>query len=471
MINKTYYAFCACTLILCDTMYGYSTIYVPHAISYNPSYEQSLREEILYVGQHEQHFFSAQGYFQKSIGHNVNKSFLIGGNVFNSVNEKGIGDICPLWFQTIAPDDGMYKSSITMNPESFTFGALLQAGFGLTDNIYLVLNTAVAQTQNSIAFDEDVVSPHGTVAEYSTIEKSLYDEQRLFAKLPAGSLLKKTGVDDIQVKLLYKKEFASTLITPYLMLGVPTGVGTKGVYLFEPLVGSKHVQLGLGTNVYGKLFEGEESEVYFVNEIKWYYGLQSEETRSLDLVKNGQWSRFMLLVQEDTPAHVEFAANYTTVPVKVTAGNHLHILTSIHSKKNNLSLEFGTQFFYRQQEKLSLAKTNNLDGKGMGIADLLGIPKLNPFSASTAHISQGVEGVNIMRSDATFVALTDADLDLISGAQKESVIFTPYFSIGCDVRNDESNPFYLTCTGSFECTGRDSQMNVFSLLFGMSTMF
>lgn len=461
----------ACVFSFFSLLHGYSTIYVPSSVSYNPVYDQALRQSVVRSDDVEGHFISAQLYTQKSIGNSLDTNFLIQGNSFNSVNEFGYADICSEWFQTINEDGDTYRSILSMRPESFSFGGLLQAGVSFYEHFYLIANTTILQTQNAIHFQEDIMSHQGAVPEYNSITTSLQDEYRLYAKLSSGSLLKKTGVDDVQIRLLYKADFDSTIFTPYAMLGIPTGKGSQGVYLFEPLVGSKHVQLGLGANVYGSCFENQETQIYFVGEAKWYYGLQSEEVRSLDFTKNGQWSRFLLVVKEETPAHVEFAANYSTVPVQVTPGNHVHILAALKGTKDTVNFECGYKLFYRGQEKIALSSSVNLQNKNIGIADLLGIPNLNPVSASTATIAQGVRGANVMRSDAEFVALTNEDLNLVSAAQKTVVDHTLYAHVGCNVTAHKDTPVYLTLTGACQAAERSSDLHMFSLLFGMNVLF
>ena len=106
--------------------------------------------------------------------------------------------------------------------------------------------------------------------------------------------LKKSGVDDICIKLGYdfirdENEHAGI----YGLVFAPTGKGTKAKYLFEPLVGSRHVGAGLGFNADALIYECDAYSVDLLVDARYAYFFKHKEWRSIDLF-NGDWSRYLL---------------------------------------------------------------------------------------------------------------------------------------------------------------------------------
>ena len=165
----------------------------------------------------------------------------------------------------------------------------------------------------------------------------------------------KGGVDDLQIKLLknFKMcEDESLFGDIYALVGVPTGHGSKAVYLFEPMVGSNHVQFGLGLNA-EKSFDlclCDRFSLY--GEFKWRYGFKAKETRSFDMTPNGQWSRYMLFTTPTSDANPFPAINDLTFKAHVTPRNSFDLLLAAHAELCRFSFELGYNFWYRQSEKV-----------------------------------------------------------------------------------------------------------------------
>lgn len=402
-----------------------SSIFIPRQLSYNPVLENALAlnnannsSACLYA--------SIKPVYTQSTGKKFNTYFTINHQETLNIQENGSGDIDPLWFQVISSDDTYYSSKLSFCPTRKTYGALLFIELQLPYYFSISLNTALVTAQNSMhMFEKDIQHP-GT-AVYKTVSASYAASTRTYGKICGTHT--KTGIDDIQLKIL-KNVIGTERCSwdVYVLAGIPTGKGAKSIYLFEPLVGSRHAQLGLGSYYTRRIHEYTCGHLTFLSELKWRYGLCGTERRLYDLNENGQWSRYMLLVNQSDLYTTFFASNKFALETKVTPRNSLDIFLALNACHNNWHAEIGYDFWYRNREKIALKE--NVEAK-LGIADLIGIAALSPTSASTATISQSVSaGTNQMQHDASFVAIKNEDLNLNSGAAPESRSNTIYGSIG-----------------------------------------
>jgi hypothetical protein len=258
-----------------------------------------------------------------------------------------------------------------------------------------------------------------------------------YGKVCCASLV---GVDDVQIKFL--KNFTlcddnSVFGDIYALLGVPTGHGSKAVTLFEPIIGSNHVQIGFGLNA-EKSFDLCFCDTFSLyGELKWRYGFNGKETRSFDMTPNGQWSRYMLFTTPLAPAEPFPAINDLTFKATVAPRNSFDLLIAAHAELNSWSFELGYNFWYRQAEKVCPC----IDLPNVGIADLVGIAQLanqNPVTVTTSSMATISEGVfpNTfqMPRDAAYTLVMAKNINARSGAQPTSLSNAVFGSIGyqCD---------------------------------------
>lgn len=403
------------------------TIFVPRQLSYNPILENGLVFNELSVN-NTKCIFSVKPIYTQSIGKKFKSYFNIGHENTMYVNEDGSGDIDSLWFKVVGPDGSFYSSELSFCPVRKTYGAMLFAELALPCNFALSINTALVKTTNEMNLRERNIESLGTLDGFATIQESLSNPQRKFGKVCGKQ--SKTGFDDIQLKILKNicgNECYSWDI--YALIGIPTGAGTQSRFMFEPLVGSKHAQLGAGTYYFKKLREYECGQINFLGEFKYRYGFSGKETRLFDLTENAEWSRYMLLVKETDKYATFFASNNLALLSNTSPRNSIDLYLAINASRNKWNFELGYDFWYRSVEKVGLAKCTTLE-PNTGIADLLGIARLSPESASTANISESVlAGPNQMTSDSSFVSITDADLNLNSAAAPKSISNSFYASI------------------------------------------
>lgn len=152
--------------------------------------------------------------------------------------------------------------------------------------------------------------------------------------------------------------------------------------------------------------------------------------------------------------------------VKVTPRNSFDLYLALDFNRLAWQFEMGYDLWFRNSEKIKFTKKTKL-ANNLGVADLLGIVDLNPQSASTSNISQGVaSGVNQMVNDPSFVAITLADLNLASGAAPQAFSNTFYGSIG---RNYEH--VLIGLNGSYEIGSNQDTPSIFFIWLNCDFIF
>lgn len=402
------------------------SIFIPRQLSYNPILENALTLNTQLETPYD-YIFSIKPIYTQNVGSKFQKYFTINHACSLNVQEDGSGDISSLWFDVISSNDTFYSSKLSFHPRRQTYGSLLYFAAQLACNVQLSINTAIVSARNNIHLCEKNKQNLGTCAGFDTITQSFSNCERQFGRIRGTRT--KIGLDDIQVKLLYnfyKNDCMAWDI--YGLLGIPTGKGSKARYLFEPLVGSKHVQLGVGANGYWQIRENECRTWSLRGEAKYRYGFEGKECRSFDLKRNGQWSRYMLFVDQFDKFSFFPAINDLTFKAYVTPRSSFDLYLATQCQHQSWNFELGYDLWYRNSEKISLP--SNLTK--VAVADLRGIAAQDPHSASTATIDQGVQpGINQMTSDPTFVLVDMSnDINCKSGAQAASLSNSVYGSIG-----------------------------------------
>lgn len=432
------YSICILTLCLLPTVslancQEARSIFVPRQLSYNPILEQALTLNDR-VNSDADYLLSIKPIYTQSVGSTLNSYFLPCHKPCLSIREDGSGDVSSVWFSVIAPSGSFYDSTLSFHPKRQTYGALFYAALQCSCNFNVSITTALVQARNRMNICETGVTALGICPCSETVTESFGNCSRCFGRATCKSH-QKTGLDDIQIKGAYTFCNNDTAyVDSYLLVGIPTGKGSKAVYLFEPLVGSKHAQLGFGTTGVWNIQQDECQRWSLQGEFKYRYGFAGKECRSFDLTKNCQWSRYMLFVPKSDPYSFYPAINTLTFHAKVTPRSSVDLYGALHYAYSAWNFELGYNLWYRSAEKISLC---NSSLPAVGIADLTGIAAQNPFTASTANISQGVlPGNNQMVSDTSFVPVTFSDISCQSGAAAASLSNSVYGSIAysCDTR-------------------------------------
>jgi hypothetical protein len=403
-------------------------------MAYNPIYEDALVFDE-YAHMDDQFLFSVKPIYTQTVGSSIKKYFNINHACSMNVREDGSGNIDSLWFQVISAPDTYYSSTLSFSPMQKTYGAMLYLAWMLPGDFALTINTAAVKRKNNMHIRETNIGDIGQLPGFSTLTQAFKSTSMKYGKICGTK--SKYGIDDLQIKLLKNFrmcEDESLFGDIYLLVGVPTGHGSKAVYLFEPIVGSKHVQVGLGLNAEKSFDLCMCDRFSLYGELKWRYGFKAKETRSFDMTPNGQWSRYMLFTTPTSTANPFFAINDLTFKTNVTPRNSFDLLLAAHLEHTCFSFELGYNFWYRQAEKVCPC----IKLSAVGIADLVGIAQLTNqtpvtvTSSSTATISEGVYPNEFqMPRDATYTLVTAKNINICSGRQAASCTNAVFGSIGC----------------------------------------
>lgn len=449
-----------------------NTIFVPRQMAYNPMYEHALVFDEYAHMDYYRFLISVKPIYNQTVGSSLNTYFNINRSCSMSVREDGSGDIDSLWFQVISAPDTFYASTLSFSPVQKTYGAMFYFAYIMPMNFAITINTAFVERSNNMHICEsNIVGMHmGELSGFATVSQSLASNSRWYGKI-CGSQ-SKGGVDDIQVKVL--KNFTmcedeSLFWDVYALVGIPTGKGSKAEYLFEPLIGSKHAQFGLGLNTEKSWEVLTDSRFSLYGELKWRYAFKGKETRVFDMAPNGQWSRYMLFTTPAEPAVPFFAINNLAFQADVTPRNSFDLLFAGHLELTRFSFELGYNLWYRQAE--TVCPCINLCD--VGVADLVGIAKLNSqtpgpvTTASTATISQSVYPNQYqMRQDAAYTLVTAKNINACSGAQGASFANAVFGSIGY-----HHDRWVVGINTSYEHAGNDNTPSVVSVWVNLDVRF
>lgn len=432
----------ACEDFLCSNDKGQPTrycgsrsIFVPHQITYDPVYENALTRNLFATSQADFLLDIKPFYTQSTNSKKLARYFLIDCKESLLVRENGTGDIGSLWLNLIAPIGASYSSTLSMCPKMSRAGVYVGFLFNtdcFCSKTFVSITSAVVNARNKTNLTESNVTAPGDLPGYINLYEALDNENLKYSKITTKRL-SKTGLDDIQVKVGKTLiDNCTRTIDGYLLIGIPTGSGQKGEFLFEPLVGTKNFNIGLGFYGLRNLSEHDDCSLNFLYELKYRYACKARERRTFDLIANGQWSRYMLNTTQALPFVTTELVNHVSFIADVTPGSHLDAWFAFNYRRCNWTLEIGYAFWLRQQEKVCLRSGCNEATlpANIGIAYLPGAVNLVPTSASTATISQSVVEPNLIQPDAVYTNITLADLNLKSGLHPRVTANKVYASVG-----------------------------------------
>ncbi len=452
------------------------TMFIPRIISTDSVFELAMNNYTFHSNKDcLNNVLSFRPFYQKSNDADRLSRFFLKNNA-NKMHfqEDGQGDFNPLWVSSISSNDTFYASELTLCPVRTTIGGVITGFFDLSPHLtraWINFNTAFIYAKHNLHVKESGLQNPGILRDYKDICESFNISTWTAGKLACNNLTA-LGLDNIQIKFGYdvlKKRDHS--LSPYAVLVIPTGKSPKACYLFEPLIGSKHAALGVGLNANveaGKYF-------YWMADLKYNYNFAAKERRSFDLKQNGDWSRYLAVVDESEPYYSEPGINVFTKKVKVTPGSMGQFWTAFHFCKKNLHIETGYSFWIRAQEKLKLLGNCELtlpcSTNPISVVDFkaLACPIQLATSASTAKIEQSIVGDNQMVSDEVFTPITLADFNIQSATNKRAFSNTLYLS--CQYQLDNIPDILLELAGSYEFTHSCGAINQYAIWGSLSFAF
>ncbi len=356
---------------------------------------------------------TAPYYFKSTDSKRLAEYFMPGCQQCATVGQNNTSDISSLWLEILAPIDTPFSSTICLAPTRTVIGGAFKLFFDFGSwfddnccyrNWWASIFVPVEQVRHNIHITETISPTSGTPIvppSFANAIAALNNPAWNYGKFSPTSL-KKSGVDDICVKVGYDftRDEKNNHAGFYGQLFIPTGRGTKAKYVFEPLVGSNHVGLGAGFDADYAFYECGSTSWDFLIDARYAYFLKHKEWRSIDLF-NGDWSRYLLVVQPTNTLAPLPGINYFTQQVEVTPRSMFEVWAAMSVNYCDFHFEVGYDFWYRSKEKLALPDEN----LGVGIYDIAYNPNFTcPITASCARICQSVPTLpDAPASDLAFV--------------------------------------------------------------------
>jgi hypothetical protein len=216
----------------------------------------------------------------------------------------------------------------------------------------------------------------GTVTGYSgnnvLVDTSNYQKQLKFGVIDDDKLYDRdtaTGINDVEMRLGWEfidRENAHMCMDAVLL--IPTGKKPTAELLFEPLAGSRHVQVGTGLHANGLLHSSDNGCLKASLDANYRYGFEREIKRQIG-IKNATtgaslpWGHYRLAAKKDLDLNkgLEPAANILPKDVKVTPGHMFDGSIMLSACAKNFVLDVGYNLFACQKQgvKLSNAWTDD----------------------------------------------------------------------------------------------------------------
>lgn len=450
------------TLFFCNNYYAQNhSIFIPRSITHNATYELALDNYHIYH-HHENacsafSFYVTPFYTQSNNGIKMSRYFLPNNACNLNIQEDGTGNIGSLWLNLAAAPGLFFSSTVSISPIRKAAGGYFYTRFDLSrsisdahwllKNIWCSLSFATYQAKHILNMTEALTDDmaYGVTQGITTGIQALNNSAWTAGKF-STTTLKHTGVDDIQLKLGDNWFFCDdqSHIGLYLVGTIPTGNRPLSKFIFEPLVGTKHGAFGAGINADFKLYKDDNAQCSFMLDGKYRYLFSACERRSFDLCANGDWSRYLLIVNSKATSNSLPGINIATMPVKVAPHSQIELWYAFHYSWCQWNLEAGYNLWWRTADTIC---GNNLFPPNKGIYDLAGAINGTPISASKANISQSAIGPNIAPSDPSFTPSTL--LNFASGAQPKSVVNGIYGAVSY-ADNSVLVPFLIGFGGGYE---------------------
>lgn len=407
------------------------------------------------------HLYRGFFYEQSRKSDKLAKFFLPGNKNLISIQENGTGDVGSLWLSTIAPDGELYSSDLCISPKREALGSFVnyRQDFYCLDGLWIDVKFAIFEAVHKLRPREVLTGTGamGTLPNATTALQYLDSSALKYGKLSkCDEETTNVGFDDIEVKLGYTFLGCEGLghLDFYGSLIIPISETPTAEFMFEPMLGRAHAGLGFGFNGGYKLLEKANKSLSLMADFSYQYLFKRSEMRSLDLINNGEWSRYLRLVNINTPAVSFPAINVTTRCVDVTPRSTINFWAAAHYQACAWHAEVGYNLWWRQSEKVCL-RTDNCcpldDLSNYGIFDLANT--CQPTTASTANISQSITvgggGSNDVVSDPAIKALSLADLDLCSTANSGALTNKFYGMVSYDTCF-RARPINIGVAGSIE---------------------
>jgi hypothetical protein len=426
------------------------TFFSPRDITTDSTYELALTYYDIYHNNScpEPWFnFYVTPLYQKSVkAERLARYFLPNNKETITIAENGSGDVNSLWLNIIAANGSNFSSLFSIRPNRIVYGADFNFRFTfdrICKNLWAsVVFAAIKAKHNLHICERDITNP-GIIPGFADATEALtnpiYTSGRFYRDSKS-----RAGVDDIQFKLGYDYFYcADNHLGIYAVATAPTGKKHVSKYIFQPIVGTKHASAGVGINGDYLFYQNCNATATFMFDLKFLHYFKAKEDRSFDLI-NGDWSRYLLVVQAATPLLTVPLINLLTNSAQVRRGNTVQLWTALHWQQCNYNFEVGYNLWWRAQEQVKACCVPS----NFGIFDISGVCG-NLLTASTAQISQGFLPPNNAVSDSVFTPITLSQINCKSAAAPHALSNKIYGAIGYDSQWC-NQPLLIGFGGSYE---------------------
>jgi len=312
------------------------------------------------------------------------------------------------------PND--FKSTLTFSPVAST--VLVDIGYELdlsawVPGAYVNIYAPVAHSRFDLGMCEQVVQrgvntqPSGMLAPGEIVRGQLLDDFSAYARgdlvqpvvqsitgksfltimqqLKAGKIspegLKTNGIVDIRVACGWNMIRDNYHVGFELCTAAPAGNRPRGIYLFEPMLGTgHHWELGIAMHAHYNLWcaRDEIAQVSLRAYAQVSHLFTSKQYRTFDLV-NSSFSRYMLAQKLDTPIsnnlsgngispNVQFKqeftpiANLSNIQVAVSTAVQADIVFALHAAYRAYTFDIGYNLWVRSPETIDIVGSNEFDG-------------------------------------------------------------------------------------------------------------
>lgn len=451
------------------------SIFVPRSITQDSTYEYASTLYNLYYPERGYRLFqSLNAFYQQSRSKDdLTKYFLPDCKCSIDVKEDGTGDVDPLWFDVIArpltsPPSTYYSSTFSLDPSRSVFGITAYWQLYLIHRLWLGINTALVHAMHKLNPHECHRENPGAIDGFATFIDGINNPDWSYGKIFCGKK-SKTGIDDIQLKLGF--DFIATdyaHLSLYARTTIPTGRKITAEYLFEPRVGTHNASLGGGINGSYVFHNGEQNKLVGLVDLKAYYTFSATERRSFDLTNNGDWSRYLLVIARNAGRVVDPGINLMTQDATVTPRSTIELFAALHYEHKKWNLELGYNLWRRAGEKVCL--DTSCFAQNYGIFNLGCLCEGTVSTSSTAKISQGLVGSNIVEKDDTFTTITLDDFNLCSATHDHTLTHKIF---GIISYKDLNSKHIITpgLGGSYEFSSNANALDQWAIWFNLGLIF
>lgn len=430
------------------------TIFVPRSLTCNGVLEFALNNYHIYHSMldYDEDFsigLYTTPFYMSTMNHDTLKNyFLPTSSSPLAIKQDGTGNIGSQWVGLQGTEETPFGSQLCFNPTRSVGGlySLMYINLDpLCYNLWASVSFAFARVHQSLNIQETNRAVEGN-GEFKNALDAFNNEQWQYGKLKCDSM-NKTGVDDVQLKLGYNWYWDDeNHFGLYSLATIPTGKKENVTYLFEPMIGSRHASFGLG---FSADFGGWINDHHFLNWMTtcdYRYIFSAKELRTFDLCENGQWSRYIEIVNAANKAAPLPGINFVTKEVTVCPNSRLQLWSALHYEFYRWGIEVGYNYWWRNHETIrDITCYNN----NSAIFDISANPIEDAVSASKALICQSATGPNKAPSDIEFTPITIQDFHLISAEHPRASSHTLYGAM-CYTGEVDNCPAMIGVGGSYE---------------------